>query len=110
MLIAKEVRERIRKKDEPEVIPKGGKPPAKGAPVKGKEDPKAKGGKAAPVQQQVDAKDEKNMLVLPEPENHVNNEIKEFLRHFKRERLIHITCEDKDNEARKRSDEEKEQI
>ena len=51
MAIVKEVRERIRKKDEPEQVPKGGKAPAgKAAPAKGKEDPKAKGGKAAASQ------------------------------------------------------------
>lgn len=51
MAVIKEVRERIRKKDEAEQPVKGGKAPAGKAPLaKGKEDPKAKGGK--PVAQQ----------------------------------------------------------
>ena len=83
----KEVRERIRKKDEVALDPKaaGGKgapagkgaPPAKGAPAKGAE-----------AQQ-------KNKRILPEPFQHVYNEIREFLFHFKSDRLIQITCDNK---------------
>jgi hypothetical protein len=79
MTITKEVRERIRKKDEIEdPKAKGGKAaPGKAPPPKGKEDPKAKGGKA-PVPVPEEAED-KNKKPLPEPSSHVNNEIREFL-------------------------------
>ena len=104
----KEVRERIRKKDEVAVDPKaaGGKgapagkgaPPAKGAPAKGAEaQPKA-------VSKE---EEEKNKRILPEPFQHVNNEIREFLFHFKSDRLIQITCDNKLLQARKRGEEEK---
>jgi hypothetical protein len=108
MAIVKEVRERIRKKDEIPVDPKaaGGKgapagkgaPPAKGAPAKGAE-----------AQPKVLSKEEeeKNKRVLPEPFQHVNNEIREFLFHFKSDRLIQITCDNKLLQARKRGEEEK---
>lgn len=99
MAIVKEVRERIRKKDEPEQVPKGGKAPAKAPPAKGKEDPKAK--KAAPAQPQPEDIEPKRQL--PSPSAHVNNDIREFLLHFKSDRLIHITC-DKSTQARKRTD------
>lgn len=46
--------------------------------------------------------------MLPEPEQHVNSNIVEFLNHFKSNRLITIDCEGK--EGRKRSEEEKAQI
>lgn len=66
--IAMEVRERVRKKDEPEVPVKGGKPapagkgaPAKGAPAK---DAKKPAQAAAAVQ---DEHEEKNKRPLPEP-------------------------------------------
>lgn len=65
LALAKEPRERIRKKDEPEQPVKGGKAPAKGAPAKGapaKPDPK----KAAQVVVP-DENEEKNKRVLPEP-------------------------------------------
>jgi len=46
--------------------------------------------------------------VLPEPHEHVNNEVRAFLSHFKSDRLIQISC-DKEL-ARKRDEREKEQI
>lgn len=92
MILAKEVRERIRKKDEPEQPVKGGKAPAKGAPAKAPaKDDKAKG-KGAPVAVPSE-EEEKNRRVLPEPSQHVNNDIRDFLLHYKSDRLIHITCD-----------------
>lgn len=51
--------------------------------------------------------EEKNKRILPEPFQHVNNEIREFLFHFKSDRLIQITCDNKALQARKRGEEEK---
>jgi len=48
--------------------------------------------------------------VLPQPENHVNTNIIEFLNHFKKNRLIEVPCEDPDKLGRKRSDSEKAKI
>ncbi len=82
---------------------KGGKAPAKGAPAKGapaKPDPKK-----APVVAVPDENEEKNKRPLPEPHQHVNQEIRDFLLHFKSDRLIHISC-DKATQARQREPEE----
>jgi len=102
----KEKRERVKKKDLEEQVPvKGskGKAPAKGAPVKA--------GKHAAVVEKHDEEDEYNKRVLPEPEDHVNNNIVEFLNHFKSERLIRVICtEPKNDHGRKRSDEELKQM
>lgn len=104
MALVKEVRERIRKKDEVVPDPKAAKaPPAKGAPAKGA--PPAKADNKAPVAKQEE--DEKAKRILPEPGQHVNNEIRSFLLHFKSDRLIHISCDNKPVEARKRGEEEK---
>ena len=48
--------------------------------------------------------------VFPEPENHVNANIVDFLKHFKRERLIQINCANPDKDGVKRSDDEKKKI
>jgi len=95
LAIANEVRERIRKKDEPEQPVKGGKAPPGKAPAKGPppKDDKAKGVKGAPVAPTQQEEDEKNKRILPEPDQHVNNEIRDFLYHFKNDRLIHMTCD-----------------
>ena len=45
---------------------------------------------------------------MPEPDQHVNSNIVQFLNHFKSNRLITISCDGKD--GRKRSEEEKAQI
>ena len=103
--IVKEVRERIRKKDEPIPDPKAAKaPPGKGAPAKGA--PAAKDPKAVAVGGKPED-EEKPKRVLPEPHHHVNNEIRSFLIHFKSDRLIHMTCDNKPALARKREEEEK---
>ena len=85
--LVKEVRDRIRKKDEPIADPKAAKgPPAKGgAPPKGA--PPAKDDKTKTPGLRSE-EEEKNRRVLPEPNQHVNNEIREFLMHFKSDRLI----------------------
>ena len=49
--------------------------------------------------------DESLKRVLPEPSQHVNNEIVDFLRHFKSDRLIMMGCERE--QARKREDQER---
>lgn len=87
MAIVKEVRERIRKKDEVIPDPKAAKaPPGKGAPAKG--GPPAKDDKAKAPAPGGKEEEEKNKRILPEPHHHVNNEIREFLIHFKSDRLI----------------------
>lgn len=48
--------------------------------------------------------EEEAPLILPEPSQHVNANIVEFLNHFKSDRLITV---EKDVSTRKRSDEEK---
>ena len=108
MALVKEVRERIRKKDEVVPDPKAAKaPPAKGAPAKGAPPAKADASKAPVAKQE---EDEKAKRILPEPSQHVNLEIKSFLLHFKSDRLIHIACDNKPVEARKRGEEEKVQL
>jgi hypothetical protein len=84
LAIIHEKRERVRKKDQEDVAAKGAKggkgaPPAKG----GKVAPPAKG---APVA--VEEEDEKSKIHYPLAENHVNNEIKDFLDHFASSRKI----------------------
>ena len=102
----KEVRERIRKKDEPIPDPKASKAPAgKAAPGKGAPAKEDKNKIQAP--KQVVEEDEKAKRILPEPHQHVNNEIRSFLFHFKSDRLIHIICENKPQQARKRGEKEK---
>ena len=44
---------------------------------------------------------------MPQPENHVNNEILEYLNHFNKSRLIEVPCANPDESGRKRSDSEK---
>jgi len=79
------VRERVRKKDEVEVPAKGGAK-GKAPPPKGKEDKKT----AAAKEKEAEKKEEAAKRPLPEPEMHVNSEIKQFLHHFKSDRLIMI--------------------
>jgi hypothetical protein len=108
LAVVKEVRDRIRKKDEVIPDPKAAKaPPGKSAPAKGAppaKDDKAKAG--APGAGKPEEED-KPKRILPEPQQHVNNEIRSFLLHFKSDRLIHITCDNKPHSARKRGEEEK---
>jgi len=98
-------RERIRKKDMEEQTQAKGK---KAAPAK-KEEPK-KGAKGAVEEKQKlppPTEEEEPQLQLPEPEQHVNSNIVDFLNHFKSSRLITVESCGKD---RKRSEEEKQQI
>lgn len=96
-----EKRERVRKKDQEEAAAKGGKggkaPPAKG----GKGAPPPKG---APAAAEEDAEGPK--IVYPKAEDHVNNDIKEFLDHFASSRKITVDPGE-GTEARKRGDDEK---
>jgi len=81
--LLKEKRERVKKKDMEEVVA------AKNTKQKGKV-PDKKGGKAtAQAQPENTEEDEAAKRVLPEPDNHVNNNIVGFLQHFKRDRQIH---------------------
>jgi len=104
--ILKEKRERMRKKDLEEAAPvkggKGGKAPAKA-------DPK-KAAKGAPPPEKAEDEDESKKRQLPEPENHINNNIAAFLKHYKSERLIKILCPNPEKDGRKRADEEKEEM
>lgn len=103
--IMAEKRERVRKKDQDEAAAKGGKG-GKAPPAKGKGAPPPKGAPAAAAGEE---EAEGPKIVYPQAENHVNNDIKEFLDHFASSRkIIGDSCEGK--EPRKRSDEEKEQI
>jgi len=100
LTILYEKRERVRKKDlEEQNNAKGGKkaPPPKVDPKKGAKatEPEIKK-PIAPV--------EEEHLALPEPESHVNENIVEFLNHFKTSRLIMIEL---DKDIKKRSDSEK---
>lgn len=85
LIVLYEKRERVRKKDLEEQANSKGKK----APVPAKADPK-KGAKGAEekVKVPVPVPEEEPSLVLPEPEQHVNANIVEFLNHFKAERLI----------------------
>lgn len=100
-----EKRERVKKADMAEIAApgkagKGGKAPAK-APAKA----------AKPDKDKDDAdkkkEDEAAKRVLPEPKEHINREIVQFLNHFKSKRLIKVICKDPTTDRRKRSDEEK---
>ena len=93
----KEERKRGTNKDETAADPKKGG--AKGAPP-----PKGKDPKAAAVVEE----DEAPKRVLPECKNHVNEQIRDFLYHFESDRRINYECSKL--VARKRDDEEKQQI
>ena len=100
MAIVHEKRERIKKKDQEDLgAAKGG--------AKGGKAPAPKGGKGAPPPKgaptPVEEEDESSKIVYPKSENHVNNEIKDFLDHFASSRKIIIDA----NESRKRDDAEK---
>ena len=105
--VLKERRERVRKKDmeEQQTAGKGakGKAPAKPDPKKA-----AKGAPAAEAKQEEE--DESKKRVLPEPSSHVSSSIVSFLEHFKSARLIEIPCPNQNENGRKRSDEEKDQM
>lgn len=101
--ILNEKRERVRKKDQDEAAAKGGKG-GKAPPAKGKGAPPPKGAPAA-TEEEADAP----KVVMPQAENHVNSDIKEYLDHFASSRKI-IGDTSNGKEPRKRSDEEKEQI
>lgn len=85
LIVLYEKRERVRKKDLEEQANSKGKK----APAPAKADPKkgAKGGDEKP-KVPVPMPEEEPALVLPEPSQHVNANIVEFLNHFKAERLI----------------------
>ena len=103
--ILKEKRERIRKKDlEEQANAKGakGKAPAK-------PDPK-KAAKGAPVAEKTEEEEESKKRVLPEPASHVNSQIVSFLEHFKSNRLITLQCQNQNENGRKRTDDEKDQM
>mmetsp|Transcript_29242 Transcript_29242/g.36313 ORF Transcript_29242/g.36313 Transcript_29242/m.36313 type:complete len:182 (+) Transcript_29242:1732-2277(+) len=103
--VLRERRERIRKKDQEEqVAAKGGKGKAPA-----KADPK-KAGKGAPAEAKAEEEDESKKRVLPEPVSHVNSSIVSFLKHFKSARLIEIPCAEQNENGRKRSDDEKEEM
>ena len=100
LAIVHEKRERIKKKDQEDLgATKGG--------AKGGKAPAPKGGKGAPPPKgaptPVEEEDESSKIVYPKSENHVNNEIKDFLDHFASSRKIIIDA----NESRKRDDAEK---
>jgi len=80
---------------------KGGKAPAK-APAKA-----AKPGDKEKEDADKKKEDEAANRVLPEPKEHINLEIVQFLNHFKSDRLIKVICKDPDTDRRKRGDEEK---
>ena len=84
---------------------KGGKAP----PAKGKGAPPAKGAPAADANAAVGGELEVAKVAYPLAENHVNNDIMEFLDHFASSRKI-ISDASEGKEPRKRDDEEKEQI
>ena len=105
--ILNEKRERVRKKDQDEAAAKGAKG-GKAPPAKGKGAPPPKGAPAAAATEEVHA-DSGPKITYPLAENHVNNDIMEFLDHFASSRKIIEETAD-DQETRKRSDEEKEQI
>lgn len=103
--VLKEKRERIRKKDLEDIAPvKGGKGKAPAKP-----DKKA-AGKGAPPPEKVEEEDESKKRQLPEPENHTNDNIVSFLKHYKSERLIQITCPNPEKNGRKRTDDEKDKM
>lgn len=100
----------MKKKDIEEATAPGkggkGKAPAK-APPKAAKAPAADKGKGdAPAEEE----DESAKRILPEPVEHINREIVQYLNHFKSKRLIKVVCKDKENDRRKRSDEEKQQM
>jgi len=79
-----EKRERVRKKDQEEAAAKG---------PKGGKAPPAKGGKGAPPPKGAPAPEEDAegpKIVYPKAEDHVNNDIKEFLDHFASSRKITV--------------------
>jgi len=80
--ILNEKRERVRKKDQEDAAAKGGKG-GKAPPAKGKGAPPPKGAPAA-TEEDIDAP----KVTYPLAENHVNNDIKEFLDHFGSSRKI----------------------
>lgn len=105
LVILYEKRERVRKKDLEEATQAKGKK----APPPKKEEPK-KGGKGAPEDKPkvpIAPPEEESPLQLPEPDQHVNSNIVEFLNHFKSQRLIQI---DASKGTRQRSEEEKQEI
>jgi len=107
LVVLYEKRERVRKKDleEQAAGAKGKKPPA---PAKDAGKKPAKGdSKEEKVKVPVPAPEEEAPLMLPEPDQHVNSNIVEFLNHFKSQRLIEI---DDTSSTRKRCDDEKKQI
>ena len=74
----------MRKKDQEDAAAKGGKG-GKAPPAKGKGAPPAKGAPAA-----VEEEDESSKIVYPKAEDHINNEVKDFLEHFASSRKIII--------------------
>jgi hypothetical protein len=90
----------VRKKDQEDAAAKGGKG-GKAPPAKGKGAPPAKGAPAA-----VEEEDESSKIVYPKAEDHINNEIKDFLEHFASSRKIILDAK----EARKRDEDEKTKI
>ena len=76
-----------------------GKAPAK-APAKAAKAPAA-------AEKAAEEEEEAARRVLPEPGDHINRSIVQYLNHFKSKRLIKVICKDKDTDRRKRSDEEK---
>lgn len=90
----------MRKKDQEDAAAKGGKG-GKAPPAKGKGAPPAKGAPAA-----VEEEDESSKIVYPKAEDHINNEIKDFLEHFASSRKIILDAK----EARKRDEDEKTKI
>lgn len=108
MEIVKEKRERVKasEKEEHAAAQAKGK---KAAPPK-KDDKKkdAKGGdKEHKAGGEHPAEDLTPKVVLPEPTEHINSNIVDFLEHYKAPRLIQIQCANPDKEGHKRSDDEK---
>lgn len=102
--VLNEKRERVRKKDQEEVVAaKGGGKGAKAPPAKGKGAPPAKGA-PAPEEEGEGAK-----VVFPEAKDHFNDDITQFLEHFSSSRQIILEANTK-AAARKRDDEEKAKI
>ena len=86
--------------------------PGKGAKGKApaKAPPKAAKAPAAAEKAAVEEEDEAARRVLPEPRDHINRSIVQYLNHFKSKRLLKVICKDKSTDRRKRSDEEKQQM
>ena len=86
--------------------------PGKGAKGKApaKAPPKAAKAPAAAEKAAVEEEDEAARRVLPEPRDHINRSIVQYLNHFKSKRLLKVVCKDKNTDRRKRSDEEKQQM